>query len=83
MTYDIADLVSSVNQAQRRLLDAIPRSTEWRYAQQVAVHARADYWQAMQVAWDTEHAIATADVEQPTPATIGRPEPVHARMTAA
>lgn len=82
MTYDIADLVISVNQAQRRLLDTVPKSSEWLHAQRGVVDARADYWLAMRVAWDAEHPNAGAADEQ-TPSTIGQPKAVHARMTAA
>ncbi len=55
MTQNLVNLVSSVNQAQRRLRDTTPRTTEWLDAQREAVDARVDYWDAMCLEWDLRH----------------------------
>ena len=59
MTQDHENLVSSVNQAQRRVLDTTPHTIEWRDAQRDAVLARADFWHAMRFDWDRMHPKAT------------------------
>lgn len=55
MTPNVADRLTSVTEAERRFLATVPRTTEWRDAQSDAVHARADYWDAMREQWDSNH----------------------------
>jgi hypothetical protein len=55
MPRNLVNLVNSVNQAQRRLRDTTPQTTEWLDAQRDAVHARAVYWNAMCLDWDLHH----------------------------
>lgn len=59
MTQNLANLISSVNQAQSRLRDTTPKTAAWLDAQRAAVYARADYWQAMGLEWDLNHPTAT------------------------
>ena len=65
MTQNLATLVNSVNDAQRRLSDSTRRTPEWRDAQRVAVRARLDYWNAMCLAWDVRHPRIAATGEAP------------------
>jgi hypothetical protein len=79
MRHDLANRVClidqwSVKQAQRRVLDSIPRTTEWLDAERRAIDARADYWNAMRQAWDVEHQAAPLPPHEPIVATIDRPE---------
>ena len=55
MTSEVADRLTNVAEAERRFLATEPRTTEWLDAQSDAVHARADYWDAMREQWDTNH----------------------------
>lgn len=60
MAQNLADLVSSVNQAQSHLRDTTPKTLEWIDAQRAAVYARADFWQAMGLEWDLNHPMVAA-----------------------
>ena len=55
MTSNVADRLTCVDNAERRLLASVPRTTAWLDAQRDAVHARADYWDAMCELWDFNH----------------------------
>ena len=55
MTSNIADRLDCVNEAERRLLATVPRTTLWHDAQRDAIRARADYWDAMCEQWDFNH----------------------------
>jgi hypothetical protein len=55
MTQTLADRVSFIEQAERRLSELDPGTEAWRNAQRVVVHARADYWNAMRRDWDLNH----------------------------
>ena len=64
MTQNLADLVSSVGKAERRLHEMTPRTTAWLEAQRDAVRARAKYWDARCEEWDRNHPKA-ADPGRP------------------
>jgi hypothetical protein len=55
ITSNVADRLNYVSEAERRLLATVPRTTAWFDAQRDAVHARADYWDAMCEKWDFSH----------------------------
>ena len=55
MTRTIADLVSFIHDAERRLADHEPDTEAWLAAQRVVIHARAAYWNAMGEDWDARH----------------------------
>jgi hypothetical protein len=65
MTQNLATLVSSVNDAQRRVRDSTRQTPEWRDAQRAAVQARLGYWNVMCLAWDLRHPKAAATGELP------------------
>jgi hypothetical protein len=45
-----------VNEAERRLLATVPRTTAWLDAQRDAIRARADYWDALRDQWNLNHS---------------------------
>jgi hypothetical protein len=55
MTSNLANLLSYVHDAERRLLATTPRTAAWLDVQRATVHARADYWNAMCQKWDLDH----------------------------
>ena len=55
MTSVMADRRKDVNEAERRLLATVPRTTAWLDAQRDAVRARADYWDALRDQWNLNH----------------------------
>ena len=59
MTHDLANLVGSINRAQRRVQHTTPRTAERFEAEREAIWARANYWDAMRMAWDVEHPTVT------------------------
>jgi hypothetical protein len=59
MTHDLANLVSSINRAQRRVQHTTPGTAGRLDAEREAICARANYWDAMRVAWDVEHPTVT------------------------
>jgi hypothetical protein len=65
MTQNLVSLVSSVNDAQRRVRDSTRQTPEWRDAQRAAVEARLDYWNAMCLTWDVRHSKSAAAAEPP------------------
>ena len=59
MTSNLADLLSSVNEAERRLRATVPRTPAWLDAQRLTVNARADFWDKMGEEWDRNHTMLT------------------------
>jgi hypothetical protein len=52
MTSEMADHRKHVDEAERRLLATVPRTTAWLDAQRDAIRARADYWDALRDQWN-------------------------------
>jgi endonuclease YncB( thermonuclease family) len=63
MMQNMANLVSSVKQAQSRIRDTTPRTAEWREAQRTAMQARVNYWNEMCLDWDLRYLKRTAGAE--------------------
>jgi len=70
MNHNLEHLVNSANDAERRLRDTAPRTTERLDAQRQAVHARVDFWTAMCLEWDYNHPKARASAELPVPPSL-------------
>ena len=55
MTSQMGDRRKQVDDAERRLLATVPRTTAWVDAQRDAIRARADYWAALREQWNLNH----------------------------
>jgi hypothetical protein len=66
MTQTIADRVTFIDTAERRLSEIEPGTKAWLDAQRNIVHARAEYWHAMREDWDGNHQPRREDSDELT-----------------